>query len=89
MSDSNTIRRAFRDWLQAFLGTLEATTAYTQFTSKCYKELVQEGVPSAEAAVMATQLLHVHMQQWFHRRKDEGEDMNLKILQTFTPQQGQ
>lgn len=90
MSNFDTLRQSFRDWLTVFLGTLESTNAYTQFTSKCYKELVLEGVPSAEASIMATELLKIHLHSWFQtKRKDESNDINLKILQTFTSQQGQ
>lgn len=89
-SNTDTLLTAYRDWVAIFLGTLESTTAYTQFTSKCYKELIREGMPSAEASIMATELLKIHIHQWFQmRRKDESDDINLKILQTFTSQQGQ
>ena len=89
MSTSN-LAESFRIWLDVFLGTLESTTAYTQFSAKCYKELRQEGVPSGEAALMATELLKIHIEQWFQtRRRNDADEVNLKILQNFISQQGQ
>mgnify|MGYP001612201121 CR=1 FL=1 len=83
---TDALREAFLGWYNVFRNTMDCASAYTQFTSQCYRELIKAGVPSAEASVMSTELLKIHLTQFFSKQ-EKIDNTQLKILQQFTPNQ--
>lgn len=86
MSALDALREAFQAWYGMLRSSLDAVPIYTQFTSACYKALIESGVPSAEATVISTELLKIHLATFLCTREPES-DVYTRILQQSNPRQ--
>ncbi len=83
MSPIESLKKAFAEWFHVFKSSMDAVPVYAQFASACYKELVKNGVPSAEAAMMSVEILKIHIGHWFKR--EVPSDTQRQILENFVP----